>query len=421
VLFRSAKYVAYSGTSLAFNVAHAVGNVVFFLAFGPGLVRAVRRCRTRFDIVWQPVGAALPVALAVLVALGAAAPARSAADPAARALAFLQQARNSDGGGGPAVGSASTGLHTAWAAYALAASDLRPDALTPATSPLLIARLGRSRTLDDLERTILGLRASGGDPRRAGGRDLVAELRAKQRRDGSFGGYVSYTSYAVLALRAAGESQGVPAAARWIARQANRDGGFNVYRRGGASNADDTAGAIEALVAAGRRSTPTVRHAVAFLRHAQRRDGGYALSAGAPTNAQSTAFGVLGLVAGGVDPTTVRRAGHSPLDYLFALQSADGSVRYSRTSRQTPVWVTAQALLAFHRRPLPVLAPAAPKQVAHTTLPPPRAAPRHRAAARRRSHPAPARPTLPEPVATPSRARAAGSLLAVLFAGLLRS
>jgi hypothetical protein len=35
----------------------------------------------------------------------------------------------------------------------------------------------------------------------------------------------------------------------------------------------------------------------------------------------------------------------------------DGSVRYARTSRRTPVWVTAQALAALARRPLPVRAP----------------------------------------------------------------
>src|SRR5204863_339259 len=136
-----AKYLAISAASLPFNIAHAIGNVVFFLAFGPGLIRAVQRCRARFEVVWRPVGAVLP-------------------------------------------------------------------------------------------------------------------------------------------LRAVGESRGIAAAARWIARQANRDGGFNVYRRGGPSNPDDTAGAVQALVAAGRGSTPTVRRAVRYLRRAQHRDGGYALSLG---------------------------------------------------------------------------------------------------------------------------------------------
>lgn len=344
------EYLTISATSLPFNLAHALGNLLFFVAFGPALIRAVERCRARLEVRWEP---AVAAAVALAAALGAAAappPAQAAGGtPAARAAAYLQGARNADGGWGGAPGQASNGLHTAWAVYALAASGSPPDARA-----VLLARLGRSRNLGDIERTILALRAGGADPRAADGRDLVAELRARQKRSGTFGGYVSYTSYAILALRAAGERRGVDAAARWLARQRNRDGGFNVYRRGGPSNADDTAGAIEALVAAGRRRTKTVRRAARYLRRAQRGDGGYGLARGAPTNAQSTAFAVLGLRAAGADPARVRRRGRSPLAYLRRLQRPDGSVRYSRTSGQTPVWVTAQALLAFEERPLPV-------------------------------------------------------------------
>jgi hypothetical protein len=45
----------------------------------------------------------------------------------------------------------------------------------------------------------------------------------------------------------------------------------------------------------------------------------------------------------------------SPLAYLRSLQDASGAVRYSRTSTQSPVWVTAQALTALARRPFPIL------------------------------------------------------------------
>ena len=336
--------------ALPFNLAHAVGNVVFFLAFGPALLRAVTRCRARFAVTWQPV---LPALLGAAVALSAMAPSSAeAASRADRATDYLEQARNTDGGWGGAPGQASNGLHTAWALYALAAADRPVDA-----GDVLVRRLGTSRELGDLERTILGLRASGRDPRDAGGRDLVAELLARQAADGSFGGYTSFTSYAILALTASGEASGVRDAASWVVRQQNADGGFTVFRRGGPSNADDTGGAIEALVAAGRRGTRAVRRAVGYLRRAQRPDGGFALSRGGPTNAQSTAFAVLGLVAAGVDPARVRRNGRSPIGYLGRLQRSDGSIRYSRVSAQTPVWVTSQALLALERRPLPVVAP----------------------------------------------------------------
>ena len=48
------QYLAISGSSAAFNIAHAVGNLVFCLAFGPAFVRALRRFRDRLDVRWLP-------------------------------------------------------------------------------------------------------------------------------------------------------------------------------------------------------------------------------------------------------------------------------------------------------------------------------------------------------------------------------
>ena len=95
-----------------------------------------------------------------------------------------------------------------------------------------------------------------------------------------------------------------------------------------------------------------------FLVARQNPDGGFPLQPGGPSNAQSTAWAVQALVAGGRDPGRVRRGGsRTPLQYLRTLTAGDGSVRYSRTSSQTPVWVTAQALTALARRPFPIRAP----------------------------------------------------------------
>ncbi|MCW2967710.1 MAG: Prenyltransferase/squalene oxidase, partial [Solirubrobacteraceae bacterium] len=105
----------------------------------------------------------------------------------------------------------------------------------------------------------------------------------------------------------------------------------------------------------GRGRAAAVRQAVGYQRRAQHADGGYALAVGSPTNAQSTAFAALALQAGGAKVDGVRRHGRSPLDYLRALQGADGSFAYARGSHQTPVWVTAQAVLALEYRPLPVV------------------------------------------------------------------
>ena len=98
-----------------------------------------------------------------------------------------------------------------------------------------------------------------------------------------------------------------------------------------------------------------VTRAVAYLRRAQNRDGGFPQQPGGESNAQSTAWAVQGLSAAGEDVNVFKRAGsRSPPAYLESLVAPDGSVRYSRTSAQTPVWVTAQALTALAGKPFPV-------------------------------------------------------------------
>ncbi|MBA3408863.1 MAG: ECF transporter S component, partial [Solirubrobacterales bacterium] len=68
-----AKLGAVFATSLPFDVAHALGNAVFCLAFGPALVRALRRFRTRFEVTWRPAPAAAGVAAALLALVAATA------------------------------------------------------------------------------------------------------------------------------------------------------------------------------------------------------------------------------------------------------------------------------------------------------------------------------------------------------------
>jgi energy-coupling factor transport system substrate-specific component len=373
----ASQLAAISARGIPFNVAHAAGNVVFCLAFGPLLLRALTRFRIRLEPRWLPAAAprsaagvaGAVVALAVVAALGSGAPAAAARPDRAslqRVSGYLAAAQNADGGFGAQRGAASSQLFTAWASYGLAAAGRSPAAPgSGGRSALDFVRSGLDdvRSTADLERTILAIAAGGESPRRFGGRDLVADLLARRRRDGSFGGLVNVTAFAVLALRAAGEpaSRGaVRSAASWIVRQANRDGGFSFFRRGGRSGIDDTAAAVQALAAAGHRRARIVRRAVAFLRRHQRRDGGFPLTPGDSSNAQSTAWAVQAFVAARRDPATVRRRrGRSPLRYLRSLVARDGAVRYSRASRQTPVWVTAQAACAFALAPLPVR-PAAP-------------------------------------------------------------
>jgi energy-coupling factor transport system substrate-specific component len=360
------KLALFYSTSLPFDIAHAVGSVLFCLAFGPALVTALRRYKTRFEVTWRPAPAVVGCALAVLLAASSlgAAPAARAAVPQ-RSVEYLRKAQNPDGGFPGAPGQRSTGLHTGWAGLGLAAAGANPLDVRRAGTDVLDYVRAHASELDDLgslERTIL-LYAAAGRPARIGSRDLVGELARRRRPDGSFAGRVNTTAFAVLALRAAGRSprdRVVKGAGRWLARQANRDGGFNFAERGGPSGVDDTGAALQGLVAAGRGGTATAARAASFLVRSQNADGGFPLAPGGASNAQSTAWAVQGLLAAGRDPGRVRsNNSRDPLEYLASLVGPDGAVRYSRVSKQTPVWVTAQAVTAMARKPYPL--PAVPR------------------------------------------------------------
>ena len=359
----SGQFLAISATSLPFNLAHAIGNVVFCLAFGPVLVRALLRYRSRLEVRWTDAPAlAIPLAalvVAMLIAGAALAPAGArAAAGALPAVRYLQSIQNADGGWGTGPRTPSTAVQTSWSVIGLAAAGYDPLSVRRggrSPEPLLRRYAARSRSVADLERTALALAAAGLSPRTGG---LSVRLHRAQGTDGSFGRLVNLTSYGILALRAGGvaaRSSAVRRAASWLERRQNRDGGFNFAGRGGPSGADDTAAAVMALAAAGRGRSRAVRRAAARLGRTQNPDGGYALQPPGASNAQSTATVVQALVAAGRNPDRQHRRGaRSPLTYLRSLQASSGLVRYSRTSAQTPVWVTAEALAALARRPLPV-------------------------------------------------------------------
>ena len=370
-----AKLGAYFATSLPFDIAHIVGNVAFCLVFGPALVRALTRYRERFEITWRPAPALAASVLAAVVLLVAAPRPAEAATP----LQWLQSAQNRDGGFGGDAGQRSTGIYTSWAGLGLAAAGQNPrDARHGGRDVIVYVRAhppSRNADLGDTTRTILLLRAAGVRPR-IGDRDLVKELLARRRPSGAFANRVNTTAFAIFALRAAGRSRDdavIRRAARWMTREANGDGGFNFAGKGAASGIDDTGAALQALVAAGRRGTPTVRRAARFLARRQNPDGGYPLQPGGPSNAQSTSWAVQALVAAGRNPDRQRRNGaKSPIAYLRSLVSPSGKVRYSRTSAQTPVWVTAQAVAALARKPLPLApVPRAKRAAAPTATPAP--------------------------------------------------
>ncbi len=293
----------------------------------------------------------------------AAAPAHvaalSRAQAARRAVDYLLAAQNPDGGFGAAPGQPSSELFSGWAALGLASAGRSPASASRGPGLLAYVRVPPASDPGSLERTILVLRAAG-LPATVDGLNLVAELRHDIRADGSVADQVNWTAFAVLALRAAGIAP--PARTlRWLIAQQDRDGGFSFGTAGDASDADDTGAVLEAL--AGDPAAAAVRaRAVAYLRAIQDRDGGFPSQPGMGSNAQSTAWAVQGLDAAGAQPAGLHRGGApSPLAYLVSLVRSDGAVDYARGQSQTPVWVTAEALMALEGKPLP-LSPVGPER-----------------------------------------------------------
>ncbi|MBV9941990.1 MAG: hypothetical protein JO262_07685 [Solirubrobacterales bacterium] len=390
----------YVGKGIGFDCVHAAGCLLFALALGPALIRSLSRFATRLQVTWRTPDAssgraglalllmALPLGWLAGQPGGGPSVARAAATP----TGYLLAAQNADGGFGPSPGSASSQLYSGWVALGLAAAGENLQGVARGGYDLLDYVRGGAASASDpgsIARTILVARAAGASATDFGGRNLVGALERDIRTNGSVANQVNLTAFALLALRAAGV--GPPAAALpWLARQQDADGGFNFATRGGTSDVDDTGAALQALAGAGGPASARARsRAVRFLRAQQRDDGGFPSLPGADSNAQSTAFAVQGLIAGGVDPGSLRQRGASPLDYLRSLIAGDGHVRYSRTTDQTPTWVTAEALLALEAKPLP-LAPVTRRHAPAVHRAPPRPATARRASAAPRSTDRPA-------------------------------
>jgi energy-coupling factor transport system substrate-specific component len=369
-----AALLAAAGAALPFDVTDVVASFLFGLAFGPELARLLGRVRARMTVTWE--AAATPLALLAVCLIGAS----TAHAGTSREVAYLEGAQNGDGGFGGAKGQRSSELYSAWVAIGLSAAGRDPLSLTRTGHSVLDSIRGESSTLEgagDEERTILALRACGVSVHALPGGDPLGKLMSARASDGSFGRLVDITTFA---MRAAGRPVSDPvvrAAGRWLERQQNPDGGFGFAGRGASEDVDDTAAALQGVIDSGGRRSPIVARAVAFLRRAQNPDGGYAQQVGGASNAQSTAWAAQGLIAAGQDVRAVTRGGsRSPLAYIESLVAPDGSVRYSRTSAQTPVWVTAQALIALAGKPFPI-APAPRRPIArHASAPSVRARPR---------------------------------------------
>ncbi len=367
------RYLALSIRGIPFNIAHAVGNAAIMLAAGPALVRIVDRYRDRFEVEWEPAPrrgrlssgaaggglAALLICAGLALGLSGAGAERAAAAPSAQAsgsgpVGWLRQAQNDDGGFGISPGASSSPGMTGWAMLGLESAGVNPrDVRSGGRTAVdyLRRHVDDIGSTGDLERTILALRGAGIGVRNFGRRDLLAELRSRQGGNGSYDKQVNQTAFAILARVAAGEGTGsLGKSAGWLRDAQNKNGGWGSVPKG-PSEPDSTGAALQALALVGAEKP--IGEGVRWLKRAQNGDGGWALVQGSGSNAQSTAWALQGLVAAGANPR-VSKSSRTGFDYLNSRRQSDGHYRYSKSSDQTPVWVTAQALAGVEREAFPI-------------------------------------------------------------------
>ncbi len=204
---------------------------------------------------------------------------------------------------------------------------------------------------------VLTILAAGADPSDFHGQDLVEQLRRSQLPDGKFpdnlktGGeeLLNAHAWAILTLTAAGaEPADRQKAIEWLLERQHADGSFYWYVPDAkTSDVDSTGMALMALGALGvKKDHPAVQKAVAYLRKAQKENGGYE-SWGAE-NPESCSMVIQGLTAVGIDPTgpEFTKTGGNPVSAMLGFQLSDGSFEHIKGGGPNEM-ATQQALIAL--------------------------------------------------------------------------
>jgi hypothetical protein len=327
--------------------------------------------------------------VAVILVLGGlllAVSASAATNPANQAsldrtVRYLQEAQQANGGFG-AAGEPSQ-ITSAWTAIALAASGVNPrsqrrpggvDAFSYLVSHyrqgVEDSECAPIACTTGFERELMVANASGANPHDFGGVDLAGELLSRARpSDGAFPHVpdgqpgVNDTIFAIFALVPIQEPEAqaaVEPAADWIESIQLPNGGWAWNAVSTRDEVDMTGAAIQALIAAGRGRNDAVEEGVAYLRHAQNADGGFAEFPGNPeSNVASTAWAVQGIWAVGENPEDWRvgsgAESKEPLGYMESMQQPDGHIRWKLSQDLNGIWMTAYCSVALggHTWPIP--------------------------------------------------------------------
>ena len=276
------------------------------------------------------------------------------------ALDYLRGQQGTDG----KIGDFAT---SAWAVMAIAAAGEDPHSWKVSSNPTIVDYLetnaDSASSTNDYSRMILAIAAADEDVTDFGGVDFLSELQ--DAYDGSQIGDSSLLNddfWGVMALVAAGvdpaSSVAIQDSISFILSNQNANGGWS-WGVGQASDVDDTAAAIMALIAAGEPASSTaITDALAYIKSTQVANGGFeSWGETGETNSATDSWGIDGIVAAGQDPTDASwksGVGNDPVDDLLTFQNQDGSFDFTEENPSSKELWTSYAITALLGTPYPV-------------------------------------------------------------------
>ena len=274
------------------------------------------------------------------------------------ALDFLKTCQYDDGGFGEEGRGSNPGTST-WVILAIAAAGENPeDWVVNGTSAMDYLKNLTEETLaidgtSETAKMIITVVAVGKDPRNFEGTDFVSLLKKKEKPDGQYSDFIYTTNWAIIAMSAAGED--TKKSVEWLKTQQNEDGGFG-WMPGADSDSDDTASALEALIAGGEpASSPTVRKTLSYLRNAQMNDGGFNYGGSSGSNAASAAWVIQAITAAGENPAGWTKNGKDVVSQMLSYQQPAGYFMWTDILTSNPCRMTASAVPALLGRPYPII------------------------------------------------------------------
>jgi prenyltransferase beta subunit len=298
-------------------------------------------------------------------------PLNSSEESIIKALNYLQKCQNEDGGFGNKPGENSSLMVTNWAVMAIESAEENSHEWKNNTkTPIDYMKEHPDELQKELnvaaahERFILAIVASGEDPRNFNGINYVEKLKEfynstnNQIVDENYPTHINDEFWGILALASCNESgPWVENLTSFIKNSQNAGGGWGLVPNSAWSLADQTAAAIQALIAVGEDpKSKEIQNALNYLKENQNEDGGFSEIAGFESNAESDSWCIQAIVAAGEDPTDINwsKDSKNPAKYLLNLQQKDGSFNHTATTSPTPCWTTSYAISSLLGKPYPI-------------------------------------------------------------------